>query len=128
MRPCSGVFKVMLGLRLFFCNTLHMALYPHAFSGWQRQRIAIARALVMRLQFIVDNEPVSSLEVSIQNVILEGEQPNPADPPTGCPFHPRCRYAQKGRCPQEKPLFHEISRDWFVACHFADTLQLKGAL
>ena len=67
-------------------------------------------------------------EISIQNVILEGEQPNPADPPTGCPFHPRCRYAQKDKCSQEKPLFHEISKDWFVACHFADTLQLKGAL
>jgi oligopeptide/dipeptide ABC transporter ATP-binding protein len=67
-------------------------------------------------------------EVPIQNVILEGEQPNPADPPSGCTFHPRCRYADSDRCPHEKPVFREISKDWFAACHFADRLNLKGAL
>ncbi|MCD4718817.1 MAG: ATP-binding cassette domain-containing protein [Desulfobacula sp.] len=67
-------------------------------------------------------------EESMQNVLLEGEQPNPADPPTGCYFHPRCRYADKDKCLSQKPPFCEMSDDWFVACHFADKLKLKGAL
>lgn len=67
-------------------------------------------------------------EMPMQDVLLEGEQPNPADPPTGCYFHPRCRYADNDICVSQKPVFKEISDDWFVACHFAGTLKLKGAL
>jgi oligopeptide/dipeptide ABC transporter ATP-binding protein len=60
-------------------------------------------------------------------VILEGEIPSPANPPTGCHFHPRCPYAQE-KCKSEIPEWKEHRPGHFAACHFADTLTLKGAL
>jgi oligopeptide/dipeptide ABC transporter ATP-binding protein len=60
-------------------------------------------------------------------VILEGEIPNPANPPTGCAFHPRCPYVQE-TCKHLVPEWKEYQPGHFAACHFAGTLPLKGAL
>lgn len=60
-------------------------------------------------------------------IILTGDVPNPADPPSGCVFHPRCLYA-KDVCRQEAPPWQEVSPEHFAACHFADSLTLKGAV
>jgi oligopeptide/dipeptide ABC transporter ATP-binding protein len=59
-------------------------------------------------------------------VILEGEIPSPANPPPGCPFHPRCRYAQD-ICKTDVPEWKEHRPGHLAACHFADQLELKGA-
>jgi peptide/nickel transport system ATP-binding protein len=58
-------------------------------------------------------------------VKLPGEVPSPANPPSGCYFHPRCQYAQDV-CKVERPPLREVSPGHYAACHFAETLNLRG--
>ena len=59
-------------------------------------------------------------------IILEGDVPDPANPPSGCYFHPRCRYV-KDRCKVEAPALREVGGH-MVACHFAEELELRGVV
>jgi len=58
---------------------------------------------------------------------LPGEVASPANPPSGCYFHPRCRYA-KDICKQETPQLVEVEPLHFSACHFANELELRGVV
>ena len=58
-------------------------------------------------------------------IILEGEVANPANPPSGCYFHPRCAYAQD-LCKEQEPVWDEVAPDHFAKCHFAHDLDLAG--
>jgi peptide/nickel transport system ATP-binding protein len=58
-------------------------------------------------------------------IILEGEVADPARPPSGCYFHPRCAYA-KDRCKIETPKLRNLGDGQQVACHFAEELTLRG--
>jgi peptide/nickel transport system ATP-binding protein len=60
-----------------------------------------------------------------ERIILEGDVADPANPPSGCYFHPRCRYAIE-RCRQEEPQLIELQPDHFVSCHRAEELSLVG--
>jgi peptide/nickel transport system ATP-binding protein len=58
-------------------------------------------------------------------IVLEGEVADPANPPAGCYFHPRCRYA-RDVCRTETPRLEEIQPGHFVGCHRAGELSLRG--
>jgi peptide/nickel transport system ATP-binding protein len=60
-----------------------------------------------------------------RRIVLAGEVADPANPPAGCYFHPRCQYA-KDVCQEVEPELEEIAPDHFVACHRARELTLQG--
>jgi peptide/nickel transport system ATP-binding protein len=70
-----------------------------------------------------------------RRIRLEGDVADPSNPPTGCYFHPRCRYVQD-ICKVEAPPLYPIktitqgedSGDHFAACHFAEELNLRGVI
>jgi len=59
-------------------------------------------------------------------IVLEGDVADPANPPSGCYFHPRCRYSDGKRCVSELPLLREVQPGHTVRCHYAETLTLSG--
>ena len=74
---------------------------------------------------LISAVPPADPAIRLDRIILEGDVPSPAHPPSGCVFHPRCQYAQD-ICSQEAPSLQEIKAGHFVSCLFADELQLQG--
>ncbi|MBT9160316.1 MAG: ABC transporter ATP-binding protein [Dehalococcoidia bacterium] len=68
--------------------------------------------------------PVPDPDYNVERIILEGDVPSPVNPPSGCYFHPRCRYA-KEVCKTETPDYRTVGGEHFATCHFADSLNLR---
>jgi peptide/nickel transport system ATP-binding protein len=71
--------------------------------------------------------PEANPDAVMRPVLLSGERPNPAEPPAGCRFHTRCRYADE-QCRVAMPPLKETAPGHLAACHYAERLDLKGAL
>ena len=76
---------------------------------------------------LMSSVPEPDPAARIQPTLLQGERPDPANPPTGCRFRTRCRYATE-LCATTPPPAIEIAPNHFAACHYAAELPLKGAL
>jgi len=74
---------------------------------------------------LLSSVPKPDPRVRTEAVPLTGEVADPAHPPSGCYFHPRCRYCID-RCTAEEPALREITPDHFVSCHRAEELRLLG--
>ncbi len=74
---------------------------------------------------LVSAVPPADPDTKPNRIILEGDVPSPANPPSGCVFHPRCRYAE-AICSREEPQLEEVAPDHFASCHFAKELNLAG--
>jgi peptide/nickel transport system ATP-binding protein len=70
---------------------------------------------------LISAVPVPDPEYIPNQIILEGDVPSPMAPPTGCYFHPRCRYA-KNVCAREAPPYRDVGGGHWVSCHFALSL------
>ncbi|GAU76667.1 ABC transporter ATP-binding protein [Fusibacter sp. 3D3] len=71
--------------------------------------------------------PIADPDIVMERIQLQGEIPNPANPPTGCYFHTRCHYCQE-KCKVEVPVLQMVSEEHYVACHFVKELKLKSIL
>ncbi len=69
--------------------------------------------------------PKPDPRIHSEAIVMPGDVADPAHPPSGCYFHPRCRYCVD-RCVAEEPVLREISPDHAVSCHRADELSLAG--
>ncbi len=72
--------------------------------------------------------PIADPDVSRKRILIPGDVPDPSNPPPGCNFHPRCKYAEE-ICKKDEPSLRDIGTEerHFVACHFAEKLDLAAS-
>ncbi len=86
----------------------------------------LQRPLHPYTEALVSAVPPADPDIHVNRIILEGDIPSPANPPSGCVFHPRCRYNDGNRCVKEEPSLREISPNHYASCHYAEELNLQG--
>lgn len=85
----------------------------------------LAHPLHPYTEALVSAVPPADPAIKLNRIILEGDVPSPANPPSGCVFHTRCRYAQD-ICRREEPPLLEYEPGHYASCHFAKELDLQG--
>jgi oligopeptide/dipeptide ABC transporter ATP-binding protein len=85
----------------------------------------LRRPLHPYTETLISAIPPADPDARRQPIVLTGDIPSPANPPPGCVFHTRCRYARE-RCRAEVPPLIELQPGHTVSCHFAGELELKG--
>lgn len=88
--------------------------------------VLLRRPLHPYTEALVSAVPPADPDIKTQRIILQGDVPSPANPPSGCVFHPRCRYANQDACQKVEPKLEEVEPGHFVACHLAKDLALTG--
>ena len=100
------------------------------YCGWLMELAAVgdlfARPRHPYTEALLSAVPIPDPRRRPQRIILKGDVADPSDPPPGCRFHPRCRYAVQ-RCSQEVPSLGEVGPGHVVRCHRAEELTLEGA-
>jgi peptide/nickel transport system ATP-binding protein len=84
-----------------------------------------ARPLHPYTEALLSSVPRTDPDHISRRIVLEGDVPSPANPPSGCKFHPRCRYA-KDICSKGEPVWQELTPEHWVACHRVEELNLSG--
>lgn len=74
---------------------------------------------------LISAVPPADPDIRLHRIVLKDEVPSPAHPPSGCVFHPRCRYAEDV-CTAQEPKLVEVQPEHYVSCHFAAELSLHG--
>jgi oligopeptide/dipeptide ABC transporter ATP-binding protein len=74
---------------------------------------------------LISAVPPADPDIRLDRIVLEGDVPSAANPPPGCVFHPRCRYAQD-TCRTQAPQLVEVRPGHYASCHFAAELSLQG--
>jgi len=67
-------------------------------------------------QALISAVPVPNPDYKNERILLTGDVPSPANPPTGCHFHPRCPKVMT-ICSKQEPVLREIEKNHFTACH-----------
>jgi peptide/nickel transport system ATP-binding protein len=67
--------------------------------------------------------PDPAVEKRRESILLAGDVPSPANPPSGCRFHTRCPYVQPTRCSDEVPPLRQLATGHEVACHWAEEIK-----
>jgi peptide/nickel transport system ATP-binding protein len=113
-----------LGLIRHFSKTM-VLMYVGKVVEYAPAEPLFARPLHPYTEALLSNVPSVRPDLIGRKIILRGDPADPINPPSGCPFHPRCIYT-RDVCSMVAPPLEEVEPGHFSACHFASTLRLTG--
>lgn len=113
-----------LGLVRHFSKKI-VLMYVGRMAEYGPSEMLFARPRHPYTEALLSNVPTTRPELVGRKIILKGDPADPINPPPGCPFHPRCLYAED-MCTHVVPPLEEVEPGHLAACHFSKTLRLTG--